>query len=299
MTIQIGQTDDLQHVAAGLDVAEERDVKFGNENNYTGEYKGIYNTSKDELSQIATKKYSIIQHRDVVNGVHAAIDRLGLEVNGKITDNGDRIEGWLHFTNDDEYRIVEPGSTGDEDIKLGIQFQNSYDGSCSMMLQGFGYRSICSNGMILGKKMLGKYHRRHVGDENTAERIQEIAKDVMDDIARRSDRVQAMIEGAHEDVLEKTEIYELLDERFSAQKHIENILENLDITLITTKEENEQGEEEEEINLIKEEDASENITKWEVYNAITAYATHSDEITQNTAENIHNESQKVLLQEEN
>ena len=104
---------------------------------------------------VVSKKYTLLPHAEVVDAMRETLR--GQETDEKIalTHNGARMH--LEITLPNITLKVE----GDE-IAMRLVVANSYDGSRKVNIAFGAYRLVCSNGMIIGRRMVS-VSRRHVG----------------------------------------------------------------------------------------------------------------------------------------
>ncbi len=105
---------------------------------------------------VVSKKYTLLPHADVVDALRETLK--GQETQEKIglTHNGARMH--LEIMLPDITLKVE----GDE-IAMRLVVANSYDGSRKVSIAFGAYRLVCSNGMIIGRRLIS-VSRRHVGE---------------------------------------------------------------------------------------------------------------------------------------
>jgi hypothetical protein len=157
---------DLKRQVMALDTAEEREILVLNKQdastNPTERYKAIFNIEKNRISTISSRRYKIIQHKEVCNNVIDILLDLGITCRGKINEyhEGDVVSMELYFT-DTKYHIKDDSKEG---VYLGIKVSNGYNLWNAVTLQLFAYRLVCSNGMMLGKVVENVSVKRvHIG----------------------------------------------------------------------------------------------------------------------------------------
>ena len=105
---------------------------------------------------VVSKKYTLLPHAEVIDTLRETLK--GQEVEEKIllTHNGARM--YLEMTLPEITLKVD----GDM-IAMRLVVSNSYDGSRKVNIAFGAYRLVCSNGMIVGHKLLS-LTQRHVGE---------------------------------------------------------------------------------------------------------------------------------------
>lgn len=118
----------------------------------------LVNTQTGKVISVASKQYSIIDHKDIVEQAYDAVCKAGIrnpEVECRMIGDGDRM--WLRFMDKERPVFTENG----EEIYPTFIFKNSYDLGWRASVVGGVFRQICSNGAYIGTA--SGYSRRHVG----------------------------------------------------------------------------------------------------------------------------------------
>lgn len=272
-TFKLDTTNDLEVIGARVDEAKETEIFFKDSNNkivQTLEHRGIWNTTQDKLSAIASSRYAIIQHRDIIDSVQNTLRNLNIDVKGMVRQIDNRIIGDLVFKDDKQLLLSDDSEKG---IEIGFRFQNSYDKSSSFSMELYGYRLVCMNGMVLGKAIQElRLNMPHVGKDKAIEEIsKEIEKFVNQSISS-SKILQKYINDSIADSFEWKSTEKLLENLLKRKKHRAGIQEILE----------------------KNNTKGKPITRWDFYNAFTEYATHSTQITPKIETMIQTKSQKIL-----
>jgi len=266
---EIKSINDFATIGASVDTAENVDVIYEREGKLktTKDYKGIYNIDRKELAGIVSSKYAIIQHRDVIDSVGAVIDKLGMAVHGNIKQYENVLRGEMVFM-DQSIPLVKDGEQG---IRLGFRFTNSYDRSTSFRLEMYGFRLICSNGMVLGHVMNNiKEITLHVG-QKPYEIINTKIEDFIHNVINSSTELQAYVSASIADTIAWKSAEQVLDKIMYSKKHAKALK---DILMEDNK------------NMKK-------LTRWDLYNALTKYTSHNK--LSKSAENwIQIQSQRIL-----
>jgi hypothetical protein len=255
---------ELSNIGLTLNIAQEREVwtkSLAGETTKTEVYKGIWNLNQNHLSCIGTSKYKLIQHNEAIKSVIEVLNNLNLTGTGILRDFGDKIV--LEFLFKD--KTIEDGEEG---IHLGFRIINSYDMSYSLFGELFAYRVACSNGMVLGKaiKDVG-FRRLHYGEVD----VKKIMREFLVQAINSEDKLKMLVSKAMKDTYEWQLAEEILTKLIYIKKYREKIIE-----LLQNKA---------------------NLTRWDVYNAITQTATHGEELTEVAKEFLQRQAQKLLLNE--
>ena len=118
-------------------------------------FKGIVKAGK--LVNLVSKRYTVIPNELLIEEVVPLIERFGYE---QLDSPAKGIVSARYM----QY-FVKPKleDVNGEGIKLGMLLRNSIDGSLSLGLEGFSYRTLCSNGVIMGKESVYSFTKKHMG----------------------------------------------------------------------------------------------------------------------------------------
>jgi hypothetical protein len=121
-------------------------------------YKAVWNRTKDCLEAVVSKRYRLIQHSEAFAPIVQALGDAG--------HSTVKVAGAEWRGNAALYLAI-PGLAvrdGDGQLFLGFSVQNNVRAQGALRFQAFGYRSLCSNGMILGMQELAEFRQVHVGE---------------------------------------------------------------------------------------------------------------------------------------
>lgn len=168
----------LEEVSNSLARGSLHDVsaRFGTERRDLPSKRAVWNNRDDELAYMASDKYDLVQHREVIDAVRDALrSTTGNIEKGMIRDYGTHVEGVVVFGGEAEITageyldidsydtLPDPDSDRVQDVLgLGMRFTNSFDGSKKVTGETMAYRYICQNWMIWGKKTLGEMTQAHI-----------------------------------------------------------------------------------------------------------------------------------------
>ena len=213
----------------------------------------LYNEENGNvLGILSDTRYKTVTNKQVADVFEAAFDKLPIL---KITDHLSLDESvWKR-------RIVLDKSAFDLEVlpndSMGIMVEiiNSYSGKTSWGFDMFGYRWMCSNGMVMGKRSLFSQMYGHMQDA----------------IHKIQSRFDAQMHGV-ENVLETWRTWAKLpmpEERFSMYLAEQEVAERATKRIIET---------------YAERNATENLkpTQWAAFNTLTYLGTHNDRTRKGT-----------------
>ena len=122
-------------------------------------FKAIYNASKGYTEAVLTKEYHLVQHYDAFAPVAQVMADLGYEkAMASSKEWNGRAVLTLVFP---ELKAVDNGNY----LYFGMQLKNNVKGTGAIMMQPYGLRGACSNGMLFGEKLGGKLRKVHSGKD--------------------------------------------------------------------------------------------------------------------------------------
>lgn len=129
--------------------------KYLNYHDEQTRFKGIVKDGK--LVNLVSKRYTVIPNELLTEEVVPLIERFGYEQLDSPAKGMVSARYMQYFV---KPKLEE---VGNEDVKLGMLLRNSIDGSLSLGLEGFSYRTLCSNGVIMGKESVYSFTKKHMG----------------------------------------------------------------------------------------------------------------------------------------
>ena len=265
--MKINNLNEMAKSIGQFDQAVKTQIFYGNEQNPIPikKWVGIYNMRTEKLVQVAHKNYQIISHNDVCQAVVESLGAIGMDVWGviKTKNNGNQLKADLLL------KGVDKIDDGKEGVQLGIRIMNSYDKTTSFRLELFAYRYVCQNGMALGNVFndIRKITFHSGVKEKNLEVIRQTTNDFVKLAIQSSKKLQEKIRLAMNELFEIKSIIEIMERFGIAKKHQKQILMRLE--------------------------GKTNVTKWDVYNAVTNYATHG-KLKDSIETHLEGVSQKLL-----
>lgn len=244
-TESFSTTTQLKQLAMGAPFAVQRTVLIADETLATQpatEYMGVWNETSNKLACIASKKYNIVQHREVLEALSESLMDLNLSVRGTIEyyDDGDEMRAIVLFN---EHVLKDDSEDG---VLLGFRVVNSYN--CSKGFRGdiYAYRLVCTNGLSMPVFDDGVYKRIHIGEFSASAGITEFIEKVI----RLKPQFQRLIENSMQVELEKEAWVPIIERLVKHKKHQKRILELFNAV------------------------PKAKMSKWDIYNVFTDYMSH-------------------------
>ena len=244
-----------------LDEAELRPVTVSSETMQP--YVAIWNTSQDQLETIVERRNSnLIQHAEAIAPFIEAMNEKKTEISGTLKNHGGEVIIEALFK---DLFIGE----GDEKIQVGARIVNNYNTKSGPYFRGefYGFRSLCSNGMILGKVLVGSVFSKHTKISD----LQKMMMEFVGSIYENTETLREIISEATKERLELEDAEDILLRIFRRKKFVKKLKELF-----------EKGD----------------LTRYTVYNALTNYATFK---SKNEAQRVrmHQVAQRVLMTPKN
>jgi hypothetical protein len=205
-------------------------------------FRAVVGNDKEPFAFV-TDRYKIVQSQDVLAEVVEALNKLELhEVEGVVIEEGGKTYAKIMLP----YYVSETKREVGKDIRLGFMLQNSYDAKTSIRLSAIALRLVCANGMTVTRTIGEAYVKKHFTTFRMG--IKKEVGEIVKAIVERSSYLRQVIDEALNDIMhDNKEFDELLEAYgFNTKKVKKEIAERI---------------------------TSENISRWDVYNAITNYYT--------------------------
>lgn len=208
-----------------------------------GEY-AVLNTRTLTPSAIVSRHYEVTQHNEVFSNIIESFQRLGIADVAYIMENeGDvvRLQGIFP-----EHKLDDDTSGG---IIPGFQFKNGYDGATAISGSFYGIRSVCLNGMI-SKRIIKdvNFKIRHLTDDPEIDKHMEAF----------IEGILSNIENIHQHIKAAMDEYVVFDDYDEFGKFVMPMVASKKITE----------------KILSELPLS--VSKYQLYNQITEFATHAD-----------------------
>lgn len=240
-----------------LDRAELRPVTVSSETMQP--YVAIWNTSQNQIETIVDRRNSnLIQHAEAIAPFIEAIHEKHTDVSGTLKNHGGEVIIEALFK---DLYVGE----GNDKIHMGARLVNNYNTKGGPFFKGelFGFRSFCSNGMILGKVLVSSVFGKHTKISDLQKKMMEFVGSIFDNAIR----LQEIIKEADEDKLDEDEAEGILLKIFRRKKFVKKIQE-----------------------LFEKRD----LTRYTVYNALTNYATFQSK-NESQRVRLHQIAQRILI----
>ena len=156
-------------------------------------YKAIVGDNTGKVYSIKSDKYKPVQNYMMTESLAQVSDNTGIQVFGKMNDDGGRMSINAFFADPD--CNVDFGSHhgyGSDPYMLGVRAYNSHTGQTGFGAEIIGVRWLCSNMVAFGE-VLGKVSWKHfVKEENVVDLISGMVEGYMDKVPILKDRIEAM-----------------------------------------------------------------------------------------------------------
>lgn len=231
---------ELEGIAKKTDFAETRPIYISDKP--VDSYIAVWNTTKNNLETIVEKKNSgLIQHKDALSMFVDTAKEQGKPLHGNFKNYGGEVIAEIIF---DDLKIKDSSGSN---VSLGTRLRNNYSSHApSFSGSAFGFRSFCSNGMVLGKVLVSNFSTRHTKISD----LEKLMGRFIDRIYDSASTLETVIQEADNDNFsEMREMDEYLQAQFLPRKLIETVMDEL-------------------------EDRKEHeLSRYTLYNGLTSYAT--------------------------
>jgi len=255
---------ELKNLALGFDRAEMRDVHIvkDGEDHLSKRHMGIWNVDKNELACLASKSYTVIQHRHATECLIEAISSLNIKAQATLKRSRHGIHIDFDFPGS-KFELTEVG----ESFTTGIRVVSDFSQVAGLVIAARVTRLACSNGMVVNdivKPTRIKY------TEQLALTVEGLIDKVIRDIISNDRKLAQMVSVCMADSVEWQAVKLLTKALFKEKKHVGEILSRLKY------------------------DDSGRVTRWDFYNAITNYASSGGRLKPQIDAWLQYKAQKVL-----
>jgi hypothetical protein len=214
-------------------------------------YQAITNPDNDHLYTVASDKYHVTRHEDLLITVEEAIaenPEFGhFKRSISFTNDGARMRAKYRFPD------VEFPLDHSDVINPTVEVYNSYDLSWSRRVLFGAFRLVCSNGLVIGKTFMN-YRRKHSYlDQDNRE-------------------IKSLLMSGMELFSEQTELWKSWVDKVTTPEQYERVMTGLDFS----NRQMEEVEREVEVssNIILEDVKRRSLSYWVFFNILSQYITH-------------------------
>jgi hypothetical protein len=248
-------------------------------------FKGIYNSTQGKFCAAVVPYYHLIGHKHYFDSFAEAMGRLGLSYTMTIKESGNRAFADIEFKG----RNLKFDKLNEE-FTTGIRLINSYDKSTGLHVIPRFTRLACTNGMIITRDertFSVKHHTKMLIE------IESFIERKINDIINNDAQLQMWVSTSIKDTVEWIVAVRVLEKLFAQPKHREEILKRLGIDMITN---TDKKTKKVTFSYIWKDTTKQKakLDRWTVYNAITHYLTHGEQITPHIENIFHKQAEKLL-----
>lgn len=248
-------------------------------------FKAVYNISQGKMCAAVAPHYTLVQHKEYFDIFAESLTRLGMEFKMTLNQSGNKAFADIEFKG----RNLKFDKLNEEFI-TGIRLINSYDKSTGIYVSPRFTRLACTNGMIVTrseKSISIKHHMKEV------RQLDVFVETKINEVINKYDELQEWVSSSIKDTAEWKICCGIVAKLFEQIKHREAILKNLGVSIIEVT--NKKDKKKKSITYVLDVKASnKKFTRWEVYNAITKYLTHGEQMTPHIENLFHRRAEKLL-----
>ena len=148
-----------------------------------------------------TEEYSPVPNSEFFPVVEEKVEKI---LGEKVA--GEQLKWSLGWRKSIFYNIYRDYDVIGEKFNIGLLAENSYDLSRTLSIRLFGFRSICKNGMIFGRKDLMSVSRRHIGDLD----VRKLVDDAFDNLPKAIEQIPVTIKAMRSHKVDSEQVEDLL-----------------------------------------------------------------------------------------
>ena len=254
---------ELKNKAIGFDRAEVRGLHVIKD---SADYlckrtMGVWNVDKDELACLAPKSYTVIQHKHAVESIIEAITSLNIKATAELNSSKHGIHVDFDFP-ESPFELEEVGDS----YTTGIRVVSDYSKVAGLVISPRVNRLACSNGMIVTDIVQSQ---RIKFTEQLAITAEGLIDKMIKDIIAGDEKLGNMVSICMKDSIEWNAAKLLLRMMFKKKKYVREIYGRLDPN-------------------------KERVSRWDLYNAVTNYATHGERLKPHIEAWLQNKAKEMM-----
>jgi hypothetical protein len=250
-------------------------------------FKGIYNNSIGKTVAFVSPDFKLIQHKEYIKCFAESLDSLHIPYGMTYQQENSKVFAKFKFKND-TLKFEKLG----EEFMTGLQLSNSYDKSFGVIVAPLLTRLACTNGMVLSRmgQTFTTTHRSKLIDD-----MKVFAETRINHLVNSFSEIQGWVSSAMENSIEWEVACRILEKSITSNKHREEILKRLGIAMIIVKKD--KVRKAERCEYIFESDAvkKDKFNRWEIYNAITHYLSHGQQLAPILADSYQRKAETLLI----
>lgn len=247
-------------------------------------FNGVYNISKGDFCTIVSPNYNLIQHKQYIDNFAQALDRLNIKYKMIIKQQGNKVFADIEFT-EKKHKFKELN----EEFMIGLRLVNSYNKTTGLGILARYKRLACMNGMIVTRdeNVFTVKHNSKLLNE-----LESFIEKRINLIISNSEELKNWVSNSMKDSIEWTTVCKILEKIILQRNHREEILKQLNISMIEVKEKNTKKV---KIKYVLDNKEKKKLTRWDIYNAVTYYLSHGEQITPHIEECYQKHAEKILM----
>ena len=254
---------ELKNTALSFNRAEMRDVPIvkDDEDYCSKRHMGVWNVDRNELACLSSRNYCVIQHKYVTDAIVEALSSLNIPAKATLKTSRHGVHMDFDFP-ESKFELTEVG----ESFTSGMRVINDYSKTGGLYIAPRVTRLACSNGMVVTQVVKAQHvkftEELHITLEGMIDKL-------IKDIIAGDEKLANMVSVCMKDSVEWTALKLLVKHMFKKKKHINSIFDRLDW-------------------------GKERVSRWDLYNAVTNYATHGERIQPHVEIYLQNRADEIM-----
>jgi hypothetical protein len=259
-------------------------------------HSALYNVTEGKYCATVADGYTVVQHKEYFESFITALDNLKIQYTASIKQQGNVAYLDVNFLNKN-LKFTKLG----EEFTTGVRLVNSYNKTTGLIVSPRFTRLACMNGMVLSR-FKDAINARH--NSVSAKNYEGYVEKQLAKIISMDTKLQSFVSDCMNESVEWGVCTQLIEKLFTQKKHKKEILQRLGIKIVekqsTTINFKELVHKGEDIVVSEEKDSYawiedvKVINRWTIYNAITHYISHGEQLKPNMEAYFQRIGEKVL-----
>jgi hypothetical protein len=245
-------------------------------------FKGVYNINRGRMAASVGNNYHLVQHKEYFDTFCEALDNLGIKYTAVVNQAKNiAMMDILFVGRNIKFKELN------EEFATGIRLVNSYNRLRGLCISPRYTRLACINGMVMNRWDI-TFSVRH--NSKLVIEMERLIETKINAIINNDEELKAWVSDSMADSIEWRMAIRVLQKLIGSMRHREQILKLLGISVITKTDKRKKT-----ISYVLDNEANKKLNRWTLYNSITQYCTHGEQITPQVNAYLQKQAERLLV----